>query len=208
MAADQDFDTLLSDPFPLTPSAELELDALAQQWVDALRAVTAATPVLDVRVKRVHPDAILPKYATPGAACFDLHAVEDGEVPGLRPIQTMNGTQYVPFGGVKFDTGLAFEIPEGYVLKIYSRSGHGFKSNVRLSNGTGIGDSDYRGTVSVSLVADSGTVAGTSGVFKVKKGDRIAQAMIEAYPRVRLTETAEDLSETERGTGGFGSTGA
>lgn len=138
-------------------------------------------------VKRLHPDAILPKYATSGAACFDLHAIEGAVVGDGLP--------------VTFATGLAFEVPPGYVLQVHSRSGHGFKHGVRLANATGIIDSDYRGEVLVKLVADGG------GFLHVRAGDRIAQAMLVPVPAVELVE-ADELSTTERGVGGFGSTGS
>lgn len=128
----------------------------------------------------------LPQYASNGAACFDLRAIHSGAV-------------FVGQGKT-FSTGLSFEIPKGYVMLIYSRSGHGFKHGVRLSNCTGVIDSDYRGEVKVKLYNDS------MQAFPVKAGDRIAQAMILPIPAVELVE-AEELSETERGQGGFGSTG-
>ena len=145
------------------------------------------TKTIQIKFKKLHPDAVVPKYATPGAACFDLHAIEGGEVS--------------PCGGtMNFLTGLAFDVPSGYVMLIYSRSGHGFKNSIRLVNGTGVIDSDYRGDVAVKLRNDSALR------FDVTKGDRIAQAMLVPVPQVELVEV-EDLSDTERGTGGFGSTG-
>lgn len=142
---------------------------------------------IQLRVKRLHPNAILPKNATAGAACFDLHAIEGGVIGDGLP--------------TAFATGLSFEIPPGYVLQVHSRSGHGFKHGVRLANATGIIDSDYRGEVLVKLVADGG------GFLHVRAGDRIAQAMLVPVPAVELIER-DELSTTERGTGGFGSTGA
>lgn len=142
---------------------------------------------LELRVKRNHPDAVMPFYATPGAACFDLHAIDDGVVLAGR--------------AVTFQVGLNFEVPPGYVMKVYSRSGHGFKSNVRLVNTTGIIDSDYRGPMMVGLYNDG------DDRFIVRKGDRIAQAMIERALPVKIIEV-DELTETERGSGGFGSTGA
>lgn len=138
-----------------------------------------------IRVKRLHPDALLPEYQSHGAACFDLHTVRAEHVPA--------------HGSIVFHTGLAFEVPEGYVMLIYSRSGHGFKAGVRLSNCVGVIDSDYRGEVMVKLTSDGGEL-------QVNAGDRIAQAMILPVPRVRL-EWAGDLVETVRGQGGMGSTG-
>lgn len=143
--------------------------------------------VAEVKIKRLHPDAILPVYATAGAACFDLHALGDGVVlPGRSAI---------------FDVGFSVEVPPGYVMKVYSRSGHGFKHGIRLGNGTGIVDSDYRGELMVALRNDS------DERFIVRKGDRIAQAMIEVSLPVEIVEV-DELSTTERGAGGIGSTGA
>lgn len=137
-------------------------------------------------IKRLSEEAKLPQYASPGAACFDLVAMTDGDVP--------------PGCSTAFDTHLAFEIPTGYVLMVYSRSGHGFSKGIRLSNGTGVIDSDYRGEVKVKLHNDSNTA------FRVNVGDRIAQAMLVELPKVHMLELHK-LSDTERGTGGFGSTG-
>ena len=142
---------------------------------------------MKVKIKKLHPDAVIPKYATEGSACFDLHSMESGRVyPG--------GYEY-------FGTCLSFEIPEDHVMLVYSRSGHGFKNSVRLSNATGVIDSDYRGEVKVKLHNDHG-----ANVFSVEAGDRIAQAMIIPVQQVQFEEVNE-LSETARGSGGLGSTG-
>ena len=147
---------------------------------------------MKLKVKRLHPDAILPKYQTAGAACFDLHAVCD------------EGSKFVPPGSPeKFRTGLSFEVPAGHVMLIYSRSGHGFGLDTRLANCVGVIDSDYRGEVHVKLTRDSSENVVWLGV---STGDRIAQAMILPIPLVEIVE-ADGLSETERGTNGFGSTG-
>ncbi|MNM98917.1 Deoxyuridine 5'-triphosphate nucleotidohydrolase [compost metagenome] len=142
---------------------------------------------IELKVKRLHEDAQLPTYGTAGAACFDLHALHCG-------IVTNTGAQV-------FRTGLAFDIPAGWVLKVYSRSGHGFKNSVRLGNAVGIIDADYVGELMVKLTCDD-----PFGELRVSKGDRIAQAMLEPAPRVQLIEVAE-LKDTARGAAGFGSTG-
>lgn len=144
---------------------------------------------MKLKVKKLHPDAVIPKYATAGAACFDLHAVIEG-----------NAIIAAPYPSI-ISTGLSFEIPEGHVMLIYSRSGHGFKNNIRLSNCTGVIDSDYRGEVQVKLIQDV-----SSDILYVNQGDRIAQAMVVPIDRVEFEEVTE-LSTTERGNGGFGSTG-
>ena len=141
-----------------------------------------------LKIKKLHPDAIIPKFATEGAACVDLVAVGDGH-PHENDLHAWI-----------FPTGLTFEIPAGYAMLIFSRSGHGFKDAMRLSNCVGVIDSDYRGEVKVSLRADG------KQPTRVYKGDRIAQAMLIQLPFVNIIEV-EELSETARGAGGFGSTG-
>lgn len=144
---------------------------------------------LQIKVLRLSPDAEIPVYATDGAACFDL-AVLCTEL------------QRVPAGGsAEFATGLAFEIPAGYCMRIYSRSGQGFRHGVRLANCVGVIDSDYRGEVRVKLTNDS------MRDMHVRPGDRIAQAEIAPVLRVSFEEV-DALSETERGANGFGSTNA
>jgi dUTP pyrophosphatase len=147
---------------------------------------------MKLKIKKLRPGAVIPKYATEGAACFDLCAV----INEIKPVPVFAGQP------VTFATGLSFEIPEGWVMLIFSRSGHGFNSGVRLANCTGVIDSDYRGEVGVKLTKDQDAV----GAFEVRNGDRIAQAMLVQVPLVELVEV-EELSNTERGTGGFGSTG-
>jgi dUTP pyrophosphatase len=139
---------------------------------------------LKVRVKKLHSSALLPIYATPGAACFDLHAVDAGY------IDEHNGK-----------TGLAFEVPDDHVMLVYSRSGHGYKHGVRLVNCVGVIDSDYRNEVCVKLHQDDSR---RPAMF-IAAGDRIAQGMIIPLERIEFEEASE-LSTTER-SGGFGSTG-
>lgn len=148
---------------------------------------------MNVRVRKLHPSATLPTYATDGSGCFDLHAVLFGRqmigavVPDDTPIPT----------------GLAFEIPSGHVMLVFGRSGHAFKNATRLANCVAVIDSDYRGEVMVKLRRDDSD----REYLIVKTGDRIAQAMIVPIPRVEFVEV-EALTETTRGAGGFGSTGA
>lgn len=142
--------------------------------------------MIKVKIKKLHPDALMPRYGSDGAACFDLHCISCAFV-----------TNYFVF-----DTGLAFEIPEGHVMLVFSRSGHGFNSDTRLANCVGVIDHDYRGEVKVKLRCDS-----NMNSLAVKSGDRIAQAMIVPFPKVEF-DWADELSGTERGEGGFGSTGS
>lgn len=136
---------------------------------------------MKVKIRKLHPDAVIPTYATDGSGAFDLTAVtRDGKVYG---------------------TGLAFEVPKGHVLYIYSRSGHGFNGDMRLANAVGIIDSDYRGEVKVKLTYDGDGYADWPYI-----GDRIAQGIILKVPHIEFEEV-EELSETQRGVNGFGSSG-
>lgn len=142
---------------------------------------------MKLKIKKLTEAAIVPTYGTVGSACFDLYAASDAEVGAC------GGTAVVP-------TGLAFEVPAGWALMIYSRSGHGFKNGVRLVNSVGVIDSDYRGEVLVGLRNESALR------FNVRHGDRIAQAMLVQSPAVDF-EASKELSGTARGVSGFGSTG-
>lgn len=144
-----------------------------------------------MRVKLTRPGARLPTYGTAGAACFDLYAVMD------FPVEVYSGTS------VTVNTGLAFEIPEGFVMLVYSRSGHGFNSDVRLSNCVGVIDSDYRGELKVKMRRDGNDWIDP---FVINHGDRIAQGMLMPVQQVQF-EQVDELSDTQRGEGGIGSTG-
>jgi len=155
---------------------------------------------LQVKVKKLNQLAKIPKYAKSGDAALDLTA-----------------TSYTYENGRHtYGTGLSFEIPEGYVGLIYPRSSLG-KHDLRLTNCVGVIDSGYRGEVIFNFENHGMNVEfnpniGTPGILwpkdtKIYKvGDRIGQIMIVPYPKVELVE-AEELSETERGSGGFGSSG-
>ena len=148
-------------------------------------------PIL--KVKKLTKSAILPKYQTNGAACFDLHAAT---VAGMREM----GSAVSKGHPLTCGTGLAFEVPEGHVMLVFSRSGHGFKEGLRLCNSTGVIDSDYRGEVMVKLQADHPRPDWP------RVGERVAQAMLVKLPVVELEEV-DELTDTKRGQGGFGSTG-
>lgn len=154
--------------------------------------------VMQVKVMKVHPDAKLPVYSTEGAGCFDISAVEIDNSPDLNcKIMNPNKTALIR-------TGLSFEVPENHVMLIFSRSGHGFKQDIRLANCVGVIDSDYRGELMVKLTKDETNSNFNESV--ICKGDRIAQGMIIAVNQVRF-ELVHDLKETARGVNGFGSTG-
>ena len=151
-----------------------------------------------LQVKIYSESGSIPQYATKGSACFDISAYTVDDEIGKHSILIEPGESAI------IPTGIYFEIPEGYVLKVYSRSGHGFKHGVSLSNGTGILDSDYRGELKISLM-NLGPKS-----FVVENGDRIAQGLIEKVEPIEfITVSSKDLlSETTRGEGGFGHTGS
>lgn len=139
-----------------------------------------------VKIKQLHPDALIPQYQTLGAAGFDLHAIEDYKLSaGER---------------VLVKTGLAFELQIGFELQIRPRSGLALKNGISVLNAPGTIDSDYRGEVGVLLINHS------KEDFAIKKGDRIAQGVVARYERVEF-EVCEELGESARGAGGFGSSG-
>ena len=150
---------------------------------------------MKVKVKKLHPDAKLPVYSTEGSACFDISALELDNIP------SMSGRQLFTDDTTVIRTGLSFEVPKDHVMLVFSRSGHGFKENVRLSNCVGVIDSDYRGELMVKLIKDA-----PSHNTLINKGDRIAQAMIIPVQQVQF-ELVNELSDTTRGTNGLGSTG-
>ena len=142
---------------------------------------------MTLRFKRIHPDAILPSYAHPSDAGMDVRSVADLTIaPGKRAL--------VP-------TGLVMLLPPMYEAQVRPRSGLALKSGVTVLNSPGTIDSGYRGEVGV-ILANFG-----ESDFQVKKGDKIAQIVIAPVTQPEIVET-DFIDETDRGTGGFGSTGA
>lgn len=164
---------------------------------------------MNVNVKKLHPDAVIPKYAKAGDSGFDLVAIEDIIIqPGETKIVL---------------TGLAFEIPVGYEMQVRPRSGVSRKTKLRVILGTI--DAGYRGEVGVivenvaqgTVLVDGiiRTLEGTeipykeyveAGTYRIRKGDRIAQGVVSPVLSVDFTEV-EELPDSERGQDGFGSTG-
>lgn len=142
----------------------------------------------EVKVKRLREGASLPKYSTGFAAGADLYMCADSP-------ETINP------GETKFiGTGIALEIPAGYVGLIYARSGLACKKGLAPANKVGVIDSDYRGEIIVALHNHS------SSPVEIDNGERIAQLVITPYLTAEFEEAAE-LGDSERGSGGFGSTG-
>lgn len=186
---------------------------------------------MKVKIKKLHPDAVIPKYAHDGDAGLDLTAVSRG---------------FDEHGAIVYHTGLAFEIPQGYVGLLFPRSSNA-KKDLLLSNSVGVLDSTYRGEVTFKfkpslVVCDKGKIGldetDYEGHFTddwskefvtfhgrmrnypdieegclpfqprlYEVGDRIGQIIIIPYPQVEFEEV-KNLSQTERGEGGYGSTGA
>lgn len=139
-----------------------------------------------LRFKRIHPDAVLPAYAHPSDAGMDVRSVDDMTLaPGKRAL---------------VHTGLVMLLPPMFEAQVRPRSGLALKHGVTVLNTPGTIDSGYRGEVGVILInlgdAD----------FVIKKGDKIAQIVIAPVTQPEIVETAE-IDETDRGAGGFGSTG-
>ena len=143
-----------------------------------------------VNIKKLHPEAVIPTYAKLGDAAMDLYAVEKGEADAHN--------------NMVYKTGIAVEIPKGYVGLIYPRSSIS-KTNHMLRNHVGVIDSGYRGEVILKFGWFSQADKEPSAVYD--KGDRIGQLMLLPYPQVEFVEV-NNLSNTERGSGGFGSTGS
>lgn len=156
-----------------------------------MTADTAAdTPVIAFLRLPGNDDLPVPAYATAGAAGFDLRAaVPPGESLRLDPGQRL-----------LVQTGFAVAVPPGWEMQIRPRSGLAVKNGVTVLNSPGTVDSDYRGPVGVCLVNLG------HEPFAIAHGDRIAQGVIARAPQARLVEVST-LDATERGTGGFGSTG-
>ena len=157
--------------------------------------------------KKVHPDAKIPTYAHEGDAGMDVYAVEDVDLS--------------PFTPTLVKTGLIAEIPDGYEIQVRPRSGLALKEGITVWNGPGTVDQNFRGEIGVILLwapPSEITISAATWAryfspidcFRIKqihKGDRIAQFVIAPVTRVEPVEISE-VSKTERGTGGFGSTGA
>jgi dUTP pyrophosphatase len=156
---------------------------------------------IDVKFKKLHEDAVLPSYAKTGDAGLDITATSDG-------VATFSKDKEDRWYYIEYKTGIAVEIPYGYVGLLFPRSSI-CKSSLFNSNAVGVIDSGYRGELCFRFKLDAGIVqeatACNQEVAKYKKGDRIGQLIIVPYPTV-LPQFVDDLSESERGTNGFGST--
>lgn len=142
-----------------------------------------------VRVKKLNENAKLPSRATEGSAGADLYAVCESDFIEIPAHET-----------VLIHTGLAFEIPDGFVGLVFARSSLGTKRGLAPANKVGVIDSDYRGEVMVSLHNH------TNMLQQIDNGERIAQLVIVPFLKADFI-LSDELDDTERGAGGFGSTG-
>jgi dUTP pyrophosphatase len=147
----------------------------------------AAVDDPELPVRRLHPDLPLPAYAHPGDAGADLCAAEDVVLP--------------PGGRAIVGTGLAIAVPDGHAAFVHPRSGLAARHGITVVNAPGTVDAGYRGEVRVVLLNTD-----QHEPFTVRRGDRIAQLVVQPVTRVRFLDVAE-LPPTPRGEGGFGSTG-
>lgn len=153
--------------------------------------MTPPAPI-EVKIKILHPSAaeMPPAYSTPDSAGFDLRACIDQE-----EIEIPAGQRHA------FGTGIAMEICEpGWAGFVYSRSGLGTKKGLTVSQGVGVIDPDYRGEIIVSILNTSDQLR------RIQRGERIAQLVFMPVSQGKLT-LVDELSDTSRGSGGFGSTG-
>lgn len=144
---------------------------------------------LTVKIKKLKENAIIPGYQTEKSAGMDLHACIDEPIT-IKPMER----RVIP-------TGLAIELPDGYESQIRARSGMAIKNGITMANGVGTIDADYRGEYGVMVFNIS------DKPFVIEPDMRIAQLVINKYECVSWQEV-ESMSQTERGSGGFGSTGA
>jgi len=143
----------------------------------------SANAPMQVRFQKRHPDATMPTQGTPGSAGYDMTAVSMERKNGL----------------IVYDTGIAIEIPAGHVGLLFQRSSV-YKTGLSLANAVGVIDADYRGSISMIFNV------GYGGCSPYHVGDRIGQIVFVPVPAVELVES-DELSETARGAGGYGSTG-
>ena|ERR1035437_3508881 len=141
---------------------------------------------MKLKVKKLRPDAIIPTRGSAKASGLDLYAVQDYEIPAGKT--------------VRVETGIAFGIPEGHEIQVRPRSGLSLKTPLRVANSPGTVDADYTGDCSV-ILHNTGAIN-----LQIERGTRVGQAVLVPVVIPELEEV-DSLEETERGAGGFGSTG-
>ena len=158
---------------------------------DIMSLLNPKNDVVDVKIKKLHPNAVIPSYSKDGDAGMDLVATK-----------IISNTTF----DITYGTGIAIEIPKGFVGLLFPRSSIR-KTDLALTNSVGVIDSGYRGEIQATFKKVYGKNDVRIDEVDYKIGDRIAQIIIMPYPQVKFSEV-EELSETDRGSGGFGSTGS
>jgi|TARA_Y100000034_G_scaffold46233_1_gene56891 dUTP pyrophosphatase len=142
--------------------------------------------MVKIKIKKIHPDAIIPKYAHKGDSGMDVYSVEEFELKTLERKLVK--------------TGLSFEIPVGYEIQTRPKSGLAIKYGITIVNAPGTIDSCYRGELGIILMNTD------KENYSVKKGEKIAQIVLQKVEEIEFIKT-ENLNSTSRGENGFGSTG-
>lgn len=158
---------------------------------DIMSLLNPKNDVVDIKIKKLHPNAVIPSYSKDGDAGMDLVATK-----------IISNTTF----DITYGTGIAIEIPKGFVGLLFPRSSIR-KTDLALTNSVGVIDSGYRGEIQATFKKVYGKNDVRIDEVDYKIGDRIAQIIIMPYPQVKFSEV-EELSETDRGSGGFGSTGS
>lgn len=153
-----------------------------------------------VEFKKLHSDAVEPKYYSEGAVAFDLHPLIKNKVNVDGEVVVVDTISVNPHSQKIIPTGIAFSVPEGFELRISPRSGQSAKEQISIRNSPGIIDSDYRGELMVIFVNNKDTV------HVITKDQRICQVKLSKSYRACFKEV-DDLGTTKRGEGRFGSTG-
>lgn len=149
---------------------------------------------LEIKVKKLHPESIIPTYATEHSAGMDLYSNLHLEDENIATIELLPGERTL------IKTGISMSIPEGFEGQVRPRSGLALKHGISIVNSPGTIDSDYIGDIGIILINHS------NELFVIQHGVRIAQLVITSYNKCNLVEV-EELSDTERGVGGFGHSG-
>ena len=186
-----DFINEITDDEDLSPNKKDLIGSILKCTLSIMEQIVegGGRQFVSVKITKLNPEAIIPKYAHPTDAGADVCAVEETKIePGETKI-------------VK--TGIAVAIPVGYEIQVRPRSGLSLKSGLRIANAPGTIDTDYRGEIGI-IMTNTGDIP-----YVIDKGMKIAQLVISQVPRIKWdeVETIEALGTTERGEGGFGSTG-
>lgn len=198
----------MTEDIKVSDETQVETKPKRRQNTEATETIASTKIKLGV-YKLSDSVEVIPSFATDGSACFDLIAnVNVGDMVNCKTVSqqgqrkvTDKGIAIHPQDRMLIPTGLIFDIPEGYCLKVYTRSGISFKEGITLTNCTGVIDSDYINELFVSVIN-----VGTESKY-IQKGDRIAQAKLEKLVDTEIVEIKSAPKQKTSRSGGFGSTG-